>query len=103
MNRNYSFDIFFLLNFFTKLSKSIFNVLSLISENTGLKLFNKIVLAVDTNEIGDVITLFFLSLGRHISAKCKPAVQLLTATAYFEPTYFAMFFQILLLPDHESR
>ena len=58
MNRNYSFDIFS-IKFFTKLSKSIFNVLSLISENTGLKLFNKIVLAVDLNEIGDVITLFF--------------------------------------------
>ena len=49
-------------------------------------------LAVEQNELGDVINLLpFFNLAI-IAERCNPAEQLDTATAYFEPTNLEIFF-----------
>ena len=52
----------------------------------------KIALPVETKDIGDVIILFFfLILFNEATAKCKPAEQLLNATAYLDLTILHIF------------
>ena len=72
-------------------------VSSSISANTTSPPVNIEEFAVDANEIGDVSNFFPFVLFEMIEAKCNPAVQLDTTTAYFEPTYFEINFSNLLI------
>ena len=68
-----------------------------ISRKTGLYLLCIIAFAVETKEIGEVITSFFFCFFIDAKAKCNPAEQLLSATAYLDPTILQIFFQIAQL------
>ena len=49
---------------------------------------NKEEFAVETKVMGEVSKVFPFFIFEAIAAKCNPAVQLETATAYLDPTYF---------------
>ena len=61
------------------------------STKTGLHPLRTKAFAVETKEIGELITSFFFVFFIEAKAKGNPAEQLLRATAYFEPTILQTF------------